>query len=163
MATADLTAQRLRELLSYNAETGQFTWLDRRKSAISRSGLAGFVVKDRYRAINIDGRRHFAHRLAWLYVTGSWPNNDIDHINCIPSDNRFCNLRDVSRRTNSENQRAGRRGGLIGTAYHKASGKWRALIGVDYKVKTLGYFETAEQAHARYLEAKRVLHLGNTL
>jgi hypothetical protein len=163
MAKTELTAQRLRELLHYDAETGQLSWLDPRKRALSRHGFAGYVIKGRYRGINIDRSRYFVHRLAWLYVHGEWPAGEIDHINGDPSDNRLANLRDVAHQTNGENQRVGRRGGLLGTAFHKHNGRWRALICVNYKTTTLGYFDTAEEAHARYLQAKREMHAGNTL
>ena len=163
MAKSDLIAQQLRELLLYDPETGHFSWRDKRKSGISRHGFAGFIIKGKYRGLNIDGVRYMVHRLAWLYVHGEWPHGDIDHINGIPHDNRIENLRDVSHRTNSENRRHGRNGGLIGTAFHKHSGRWRAIIGANSKYITLGYFDTAEEAHARYLIAKRELHAGNML
>lgn len=162
MNALDLTQDRLQEILKYSPESGEFRWVCPRLDALSRQ-RAGFETSSGYWAINISKIRFFAHRLAWLYVHGKWPDGDIDHLNGDKLDNRLSNLRDVPRRTNSENQREGRRGGLLGTAFHKSSGKWRAVIGVNYTQRTLGYFDTAEQAHEAYKAEKRKVHTGCTI
>jgi hypothetical protein len=98
-----LTAERLRELLHYDPDTGDFTWRTARKR-IPAGAIAGTVERG-FRRITIGGGRHgprySAHRLAWLYMTGAWPNGYLDHINRDPDDNRFANLRLA---TNSQNQ-----------------------------------------------------------
>jgi hypothetical protein len=72
--------------------------------------LAGKINSKGYRLIGVDGRWHKAHRLAWLYMTGSWPREQIDHINLIKNDNRFENLREATQTQNHANTRARRRG-----------------------------------------------------
>jgi hypothetical protein len=99
-------------------------------------------------------------------MTGSWPTNDIDHLNGIPSDNRFCNLRDVPRRVNNENHRKAKRTnktGLLGVDFRPSINKWAAQIQVNGAKIYLGVFDTPESAHDAYLSAKRQYHEGNTL
>jgi hypothetical protein len=106
MAVADLTAARLRELLHYDPETGIFTWVHgtRKSPAGSR---AGYVMKGKnlgYRAINLEGCCYYEHRLAWLYMTGAWPQHQIDHDNHARTDNRWSNLFDRTPKENVANR-----------------------------------------------------------
>lgn len=97
----NLTQARLKEILHYDPDTGIFTRrLDRGPNA-PKDSVAGTPDKNGYIVIKVDFTQYKAHRLAWLYIYGVWPNNQIDHINHIVDDNRIVNLRDV---TNSENQ-----------------------------------------------------------
>lgn len=159
---AVLTFARAVELLSYDVDSGAIRWLDSRKNALS-GGNAGCIVKGKYRRIRIDGIDYQAHRVAWLLLFGKWPDGDIDHLNGCQSDNRACNLRDVPRAINSQNQATGRRGGLIGASFHPASQKWRAIIGLNGKYKTIGYYSTELEAHEAYIATKRVMHPGSTI
>jgi hypothetical protein len=160
-----VAAERLREVLSYDPESGRFEW----KRNTSRKKLAGrsaggLQVCSGYQRLSVDGRRYFAHRLAWLYVNGVWPSGQIDHVNGHRSDNRISNLRDVTHAVNTQNQRAPRstnRSGYLGTAFFE--GRWSAYIGIDGKSKYLGRYLTPEAAHAAYVEAKRQLHPGCTI
>ena len=166
MAVNDLTAARLRELLSYDPETGVFIRSSNSRRA-KKGDMAGWVNALGYRAVSIQSRTYLCHRLAWLYVTGQWPCGVIDHINGDPGDNRWRNLRDVAHRTNIENQRVAARSnkstGLLGATLHKASGLYQAQLKTHGKRLGLGYFKTPEEAHAAYLEAKRRLHAGCTI
>jgi hypothetical protein len=160
MATANLTAQRLRELLDYNPETGVFT----RRISIGR-GKAGEVAGGRwfgYWRVCVDYTTYTAHRLAWLYVTGAWPEHEVDHINGDGRDNRFVNLRDVRRQTNSENRRS-KGAKRLGAHFVPRVNRWRAMIATSGKRMHLGYFPTEEEAHRAYLAAKRRLHDGCTI
>jgi hypothetical protein len=165
MATAILTQARLRELLDYDPETGVFTWRATGKGRPAIGSQAGATDKGHgYRSICVEYGRHYAHRLAFLYVTGEWPQGMVDHINGRRDDNRWCNLRDASRLVNQQNMRravAGSASGLLGA--HKKRGKWSSQIKVRGVLVKLGIFETADQAHAAYLAAKRQLHEGCTL
>ena len=157
-----LTAEYLRAHMTYEPDTGVFRWRVSRPGT-AKDSRAGFSVnKAKYRAIHIAGRRRMEHRLAWLYVHGTWPKADIDHINGDGQDNRIANLRDVPRKTNSENQRAGR-AGLMGTTRDAKTGRWKAYICHNYKSIYLGAFDTEEAAHAAYLDAKREMHMGCTI
>jgi hypothetical protein len=159
MAKADLTAERLRELLDYNPETGIFTWRQAPSNSIKAGSIAGSKNHDGYRRIKINLIDHAAHRLAWFYVHGVWPAHEIDHINGIRTDNRICNLRDVPRMDNMQNQRTAQRGAKSGfLGVYSNHGKWRAAIQVNKKTIALGNFATPEEAHQAYLEAKRRLH-----
>ena len=163
MATSDLTAQRLRELLRYNPETGIFT-RPRPTRYTQAGGDAGRLNNIGYMVVSIDRKKMLAHRLAWLYQTGGWPTAEVDHINGIRTDNRWENLRDVSPSTNQQNRRAPNRNnsaGLLGVSREKKS--WVAQIFHDGKRKRLGTFDTPEEAHAAYVAAKRVAHPGCTL
>ncbi|WP_421883281.1 HNH endonuclease signature motif containing protein [Methylibium sp.] len=154
MATTDLTAQRLRELLHYDPETG----------AIYKR--VGHLTTHGYQRVYVDGRPYQLHRLAWMLVHGAWPTDHIDHLNGDRSDNRLSNLRDVPKVTNQQNERRARknsRSGLLGASWSKAMKRWTARIHHDGKHHFLGYFDTAEEAHSAYLSAKRKHHAGCTL
>jgi hypothetical protein len=171
MAKADLTAQRLREVLNYNHETGDFTYRSDRRNGSKAGDVAGWIEKPNgnhkcRRSIEIDQHNYRAHRLAWLYVYGAWPNGVIDHINGDALDNRITNLRDVSQRANVQNQRAASRhtkSGLLGVHWDKGRRLWLANIRVDGRTRFLGRYGTPEEAHAAYLAAKRKLHEGCTI
>lgn len=161
-----LTQSRLKELFTYDADAGIFTRIT--KSAVnSIVGSTPGCAHRGYVRMMVDGKRHQAHRLAWLYMTGEFPSDFIDHINGNRSDNRFVNLRDVDRCMNIQNQRVARKDnlstGLLGASFHKASGKYIAQISLGGKKKNLGCFDTPQEAHSAYLVAKRELHTGNTL
>ena len=165
MATDDLTAQRLRELLDYDPATGDFRWLGRRRGA-PKNRPPGCINGEGYRCITVDGVLHGAHRLAWLHVCGSPPSGVIDHINGIKTDNRIENLRDVSETTNRQNQRkasARSKSGLLGVVWDANRERWKALLYVGKIPQWIGRFDTPEEAHAAYLEAKRRLHAGCTI
>ena len=166
MATANLTAARLREVLSYDSETGEFRWI-RGRRGVGIGSLAGCVSGAGYVYISVDCKKYLAHRLAWFYTHGVWPSNDIDHINWIRTDNRLANLRDVERHVNNENRKrvrgANKSSGLAGVSWHIHSRKWRARItqqGVEHRVEL---FDTPEEASAAYVAAKRRLHAGCTI
>lgn len=163
--TGDITAETLRSVIHYDRDTGRFTWLVAAGSRRKVGEEAGHALKSRggRRAISINGRAYGANRLAWLYVTGAWPVHVIDHINGDPSDDRFCNLRDVSQQINVQNLRAAPShsgSGLLGAWWDKRHGKWKAGIKVNRKTINLGTFRSAEEAHAAYLAAKKRLHVG---
>lgn len=163
-ARRPLTAERLRELVSYDPMTGVM----HRKRSISNKTKIGDeiagVQQDGYLLGSVDGRQYLVHRLAWLYANGAWPNGDIDHINGQRTDNRIENLRDVPRRINQENIRFARshsKTGLLGVS--PKDGRYRARINVHGRAVYIGKFDTAEKAHHAYLEAKRKLHDGCTI
>ena len=163
MATADLTAHRLRQLLDYNPDTGAFTWRVSvgRKSAFSS---AGYIHNNGYVMIRVDGIKRLAHSLAWLYQTSAHPCGVIDHVDGNKANNAFANLRDVSMSENQQNQSKSQRNsssGFLGVA--PIRNKWRAQLVVDGRQKYLGMFDTPEEAHQSYLCAKRLLHKGCTI
>ena len=161
-----ITSERLRELVSYDAETGRFFRKSRRKG-VTLGAEAGCIGSDGYVVFNVDNTRYLAHRLAWLYVTGSWPEGQIDHINGNRSDNRFVNLRDVPQSINMQNLRAAQRSkkscNLLGVYFNKKDKFWYSQIKINGKNKSLGCFNDAAKAQAAYVDAKRRLHEGCTI
>lgn len=159
----ELTADRLRELLIYDPETGFFNWRVRRGRA-QVGDRAGSPDARGYLQIQVDGTNHHAHRLAVIYQTRAWPEFTVDHKNGVVDDNRYTNLRDIPHRANVENQRACQSrnaSGLLGVS--PAGTRWRATLGVSGSQKHLGCFETPEDAHEAYVKAKRELHAGCTI
>lgn len=175
MARISLTQNLVRELLNYNPETGIFTWRYRdRKHFPSDRGHnvwnakysgkeAGSVIYG-YIQIKIFGYEFFAHRLAYLYMTGSFlgPGMQIDHIDRNRSNNRFENLRVVSSTVNMQNTFNPYRNNKVKVrgVRQTLSKKFDARIRVNNKCQFLGTFSTAEEAHAAYLSAKKVYHPG---
>jgi len=156
----ELTQARLKEILDYNPETGLFY----RKISTSmrpRIGVAGGKCSRGYIRIKVDGEMYYGHRLAWLYMTGEWPKDQIDHVDGIKSNNRFHNLREANKSQNMQNQKKARSGntsGLLGVGWHKTAKKWRARIVVNGDVKSLGFFDCKFEAHGAYMDAKVKLH-----
>lgn len=162
----NLSAERLRFVLSYEPSTGIFRWKERTSkfSSVVIGQIAGGAEPDGRRAIRIDGHMHWAHRLAWLYTTGEMPSCEIDHINGNPGDNRITNLRLADRQTNCQNHRKAFRQnqtGLLGVT--PKGSRFQAGITVNGRRRYLGSFATPEEAHAAYVAAKRQLHKGCTL
>jgi hypothetical protein len=155
-----MTRERLKELLSYDPNTGVFRWrVDRKcgnhhkRICVKAGDQAGYYsAKDGYLRVHIDGRRILGQRLAWLYVHGCFPKEDIDHTNGIPSDNRLSNLRESNRSQNLANGKC-RRSGLKGACFDKSKGKWIAQITKNSKNHYLGRFATEQEAHNAYMAA----------
>lgn len=164
MAKENLTAARLRELLHYDTDTGVFTWKVRAAPHRPAGSLAGSRHWEGYLRIKIEEREYLAHRLAFLYMKGAWPRNQVDHMDGNRANNRWSNLRDVTPTANMQNIRVARPHssvGLLGVTRQK--GRFVARIRVGSDRKYLGGFDTAEEAHAAYVEAKRRFHPYNTL
>jgi hypothetical protein len=163
-----ITQKKLREIINYDPKTGIFIWIKRPHNASfnSRRGgtRAGCINTIGYSVIRVFDKLHHAHRLAWLYMTGTLPENNIDHINGVRSDNRFINLRDVDQCCNMQNIKKSRvdsATGVLGITPHGSG--FMARIRTQGKYLYLGTFKTPQLAHAAYLSAKRKVHAGNTL
>jgi len=157
---ADISAERLRELVAYDPDTGVMRWRISRKRA--RAGnVIGTRIPDGYLRVEIGGRCYRVHRLAWLYVYGEWPPHEIDHINHVRDDNRLINLRLASPSQNQANKAPTYRNtsGHKGVSWHKQTKKWQAYITVARRKKSLGLFAEKEQAVSAYREAA-TLHFG---
>lgn len=152
----ELTAARLRELLDYDPETGVFTWLVHVRKA--RPGaVAGTLMCHSRRSIRVCGRNYLEHRLAWLYMTGEWPSDQIDHINGDPSDNRWCNLREATNIQNHGNLRAHRdnKSGVKGVSWDDRRRKWAVCLMADGKKVYRARFDSKAKATAAYYLASR--------
>jgi hypothetical protein len=158
-STTALTARRARALLSYDPETGEFRWRLGRPKA-KAGALAGTVNLAGYRVIGVDGRLYLAHRLAWLIERGKWPAHEIDHENGTRSDNRWCNLRPATHAENWRNRprQSNNRSGYKGVYWHPQSGKWTARIKAGSVDRSLGLFESKEDAARAYARSAKELH-----
>lgn len=170
-----VTQERLKQLFSYDAETGTFVFLARgaeefatvRAASIFRTKCQGKVAGWKhvagYTSIRIDGSDYLAHRLAWLYVTGEHAANEIDHVNGDRSDNRFKNLRAVTKLENAHNQslRVTNKSGINGV--FPSRGRWRAEIVSEGRSIYLGEYKTREEGIAARRGAEKILgfHRGH--
>ena len=155
----------VKSLLHYDPDTGIFRWINRsgRYGRIPAGTIAGGISKAKnngYCQIKVLGKFIKAHRLAWFYMTGEWPKGEIDHINRIRTDNRFCNLRVVSTQDNLKNKTTykSNTSGQSGVTWHKRVKMWQARISVDTKRMHLGYYDDKEEAAKVYLDAKAKFH-----
>lgn len=156
-----LTQKRLKALLHYNPETGIFTRLVRTTNSLKIGDVAGGDSGNGYIQIRVGGGLYWAHRLAWLYMTGKWPRLHIDHENGNGMDNRFHNLRDKDRSFNMQNRRRARVDnscGFLGVQTNNSG--FQARITVKGKRISLGTYSNPAKAHEIYLSAKRKLHEG---
>ena len=145
-----LTQTALKEMLSYDPATGIFVWIVDAPWAVPGQ-RAGTRQHDGYRRIGIRGIGYVEHRLAWLYMTGSFPSSKIDHRNRIRDQNHWTNLRLATHRQNCQNKKCS------GATLHR-SGKWQAQIKVNGKSKYLGLFDDRSAAERAYLAAKSTMH-----
>jgi hypothetical protein len=143
--------------LRYDPTTGIFVWSKSPARVIKAGTVAGRLGRDGYIAIQIKGRLYFAHRLAWLYVNGVWPKNQIDHINGNRSDNRIENLREATRKQNGENRRvvSTTRSGKTGVTWNERYGVWYARIMHNKKPIHLGAFKNLDAAIAVRVAAEQ--------
>lgn len=140
-----MTAERLRELLHYEPQTGIFTW--RVNNSVAKPGdRAGGGHGQGYRSIGLDYKKYLEHILAVLYMTGEWPDRDVDHENGIKDDNRWDNLIISTKSENNHNKGLHPRSktGKIGVYRH--GNKFRARIQLAGKTMDIGLYNTIEEA-----------------
>jgi hypothetical protein len=156
-----LTQSQLKQLISYDPETGIFT----RLKALSRRSKIGDVVGSLsgrgYLYISINFKSYPSHRLAWLYMHGEFPPNHVDHINGLTQDNRIINLRLATRSQNKMNSRiySSNTSGFKGVSFDSERNLWSASAKVNGKAKKIGRFKTPEQASDAYINFTK-LHFG---
>lgn len=149
---AELTQADLHELINFDTETGVFTWKKSRRGVKTGKQL-GTCNGNGYLRITVLGRSYYAHRLAWFYVYGEWPEHEIDHINAIKGDNRITNLRKATPKENNGYKfrpQSNSKSGFIGVSWHKKASKWQAF----HKREYLGVFSNIDDAVAAYMTAK---------
>lgn len=157
-----ITHNELIAKISYESETGNFFWNVNSGSRAKIGQKLGSYDMYGYLTVRINKKSYKLHRLAWFYVHKIWPENDVDHINGIRNDNRLCNLRCASRKTNLENRtcKSESETGLYGAYYDKRKRKYYSAIS-HHNIKIhLGMFESAQEAHNAYIDAKQKLHAG---
>ena len=150
---------RVRDVLDYDPATGIFRWKKRLTNRVRVGEEAGSLMAIGYVNITIDGCHCYGHRLAWIYVHGVWPTDEIDHINTIRTDNAIANLREATRIQNNQNMPKSRANtsGVKGVWWNRKLQKWTASISVNNRHKYLGMYPTIEEAKAAYEKAARTL------
>lgn len=154
-----INAEKVREILSYNAENGEFRWISKRSNRVNKNDVSGCVLPSGYISIGIKiGKNSYAfraHRLAWLYVHGFWPSKSLDHIDRNKLNNSILNLREASGTENNRNRKksANASSKYMGVYWCKLQKKWRARITVERKLCLMGYFDTEEEAALAYNKA----------
>lgn len=157
------TVDRLREVLSFDPETGDIRW--RQPGPKRRVGRVAGTEINGYRAIGIDGTILLAHRIAWALMTGEWPTMEIDHVDGNRSNNRWANLRQATRTENAQNLHGVRRNntsGYTGVSWSKSCRKWIAQISINGRAVVLGQWDDPAMAHESYLANKRMFHPTST-
>lgn len=154
----ELTAKRLREIMDYNPKMGVFRWKEKLARRVYVGAVIGTNGPKNNRIVSIFSKRYQLHRLAFLWMTGKWPSQQVDHINCDRSDNRWNNLRLASPAQNAWNsQNIKGRKLPKGVGWDKQAHKYRARIRFNYEQKFLGHFNTAKEASAAYATAAKQL------
>lgn len=150
----------LRNILKYDPETGLFFWLVSRTNTIKIGQLAGSPHNKGYWQISINGKKYLAHRLAWFYMTGEWPNPEVDHEDLNKRNNKFSNLREATRNGNVQNvgNRKNNTSGFKGVSWNAYSKKWMAQIQFNKTSKILGHFDDKESASICYSNAAKWYH-----
>lgn len=153
-AKCDLTQSQVKTWFDYDPKTGIFIWKSK-PSKMSRNLIGTIAGSDKgtqkYRLIGILGKYYLASRLAWLYMTGEWPKLEIDHINGIPNDDRWANLREVSHKNNCQNRKKfKRRVEDLPTGVYRNGKKFCATIMINGRSKHLGTFLTPKDASLAY-------------
>ncbi len=160
----DITAERVKEVFSYDPLTGIFTWRVPRPGR-KAGEVAGFSRANGYLKLQVDRRAYLAHRIAFLYMHGRWPVGQVDHIDGNRANNRIENLREVDQVANMQNRHRAQKNsstGFLGVRKdpRRFANPFMAQIMIDGKQKHLGNFPTAEKEHEAYLAAKAQLHAG---
>lgn len=153
-----LTRERLKELFDYDPDTGIFTRRMSRCGNWPAGSKAGGLTKYGHVRINIDGRLYLASNLAWLWMTGDWPEKMVDHKDNNHSNDRWANLRLA---TNAQNQWNRKKNINNSTGYKgvfRSGGRFRSQVSVNGKKHYLGYFDTAELAHAARQQFAEIRH-----
>lgn len=148
MKRDELTQAQLKDVLSYDPDSGHFQWIVAGKNQYQKYGsIAGSLKPNGYIDIKLFGTMYKAHRLAWFYMTGEWPMF-IDHINRVKSDNRWRNLRKCNHQQNMNNvgRYRNNKSGFKGVSLHKDTGKWQVQIRSKGGRMHLGIFEDIELA-----------------
>jgi len=153
----DITQEQLKHWLNYHPETGTFTWVNRPSNCVKIGSKAGWQ-KAGYCQIRLKGRLYYSHRLAFLFMIGTFPPDAVDHINGNRTDTTWTNLRAVTSQENRRNVAISKNNtsGVLGVVWDKRKNMWLARIGINYKTKFLGYFDDFELAKYARLSAEKL-------
>lgn len=163
-ARQHFSVEYLASLFAYDPETGALSYRSPPSNFLQPGAKAGSVNRLGWCVVMVQRKALKVHRVAWALHCGIWPTQPIDHINGNRADNRIANLRLATPKLNAQNKRRATKANKCGVLGACMEGKtFRARIKVDGRNLTIGRFNTAEEAHVAYVEAKRRLHEGCTL
>lgn len=156
----ELTREFLRRVIHYCPETGIFTWIEPTGARVKPGHVAGSYYSNGYLRMQVLSKEYLLHRLAWFYMTGIWPDQDVDHRNGKKDDNRWENLRLATRSQNLSNTRlrSDNSSGVKGLSFDRRRGKYQASICTKGVRKFLGYFEDKNEAAHALAAARVALH-----
>lgn len=155
-----LTLERAKQILSYNRETGEFIRIKTNSYKIKPGSKAGGINTIGYVQIGIDGKIYLAHRIAWLFEYGEWPEFEIDHANGLRSDNRIINLREAKHHENICNRpkQINNTSGYKNVSWSKTMDQWMVRINFNKKSIIVGYFKDINDAINASFEARKKYH-----
>lgn len=153
-----MTHEELKELLHYAPKDGLFYWRAKFCKKVVVGSVAGTINGDGYRVIRIAGAMYRANRLAWFYMTGAWPDAEVDHVNGVRDDDHWGNLRACTSAENRQNRALAPGRGFFGCTFNKRCRKWHAKIKKNRRTYSLGYYQTAEEAFEAYKRGKAIHH-----
>ena len=148
MGNFEMTQDELKKLVVYNPDSGFFT-ANFTRGPVKVGKILGAETDAGYWRIQLNSQRWYAHRLAWLYMTGKWPAGEIDHIDGSPRNNKWANLREATRSENSHNRIPS-----DGVYWDSKRKVWRTTIQVNGCRKYLGSSTNKEDVKKLYLAAK---------
>lgn len=154
-----ITQDELKSILSYDPETGLLVWIKPASTRVRSGQIAGCLRPDGYVFTQINKRRYMNHRLAWFYVHGVWPSDEIDHIDGNRSNNKLSNLRVATSKQNKENTpiRSNNTSGHKGVHWDKSRQKWMAFVVHNQKFLNLGRFDDVNDAVTAAKQARDAL------
>lgn len=155
-----MNEELIKQLLRYDPDSGKLYWLQDRRRHRAGSEAGSLHKRSGYMRVEIAGMGMSAHRVAWFLHYGSWPKDQIDHINKDKTDNCIVNLREATNGQNRANTRSSSKHGMKGVAFKPwlKERPWEARITSNKKVMSLGCYATKEEAHKAYCEAAKRLH-----
>lgn len=153
----EITQELVKYLFYYN--DGALYWKNSRSTKIKYGDFAGSKDKLGYINIDINNKKHKAHRLVFLYHYGYIPEI-VDHINGNPSDNNIENLRAATKSENARNSKMNSNNttGVKGVIKYKDSGKYGVFVTLNYNRMYLGVYDDLELAELVAIEARNKYH-----
>lgn len=156
-----VTVDVIREFFHYCPVTGVITWRKTRNNRSNVGARVGTLNKDGVWQLSFGYKTYLQHRVAWLYMTGNWPSQVVDHIDGNLANNAWANLRDVSQSVIRQNMRVASSGTVIGNmGVFNARGNWQYAINTMGVTLLSGRFKSAKDAHIEYEIAKQIWNEG---
>ena len=146
----------LKDLIEYNPITGIFTW-NKSRPGVTKGSVAGFINQKGYKILKIKRKKFFASNIAWFYMTGEWPENQVDHINRIKNDDRWENLRKATVSQNGMNRVwKTTKSGITGVKWYSNRNSWKVSIMKNGKSYFLGWYKDFDIAVQKRKEAEKL-------